>query len=118
MYERMCRASAPAHIVPGRGRRQAHPRDLQERAEATPERAPHDGAQVTDRNRTGEPFQSGARYRTIVADPPWEIGDFPPNFGYATGKPCPYPTMAIEEIAALPVQRPGRQGRAPLPLDD
>lgn len=44
------------------------------------------------------------RYRTIVADPPWEIGDFPPNFGYETGKACPYPTMTLTEIEALPVQ--------------
>lgn len=44
------------------------------------------------------------RYRTIVADPPWPIGDFPPNFGYANGKPRPYSTMTVEEIAALPVR--------------
>jgi N6-adenosine-specific RNA methylase IME4 len=43
------------------------------------------------------------RYRTIVADPPWEIGDFPPNFGYESGKRCPYPTMSLNEIEALPV---------------
>jgi N6-adenosine-specific RNA methylase IME4 len=43
------------------------------------------------------------RYRTIVADPPWEIGAFPPNFGYDKGKPVPYSTMSVDEIAALPV---------------
>lgn len=43
------------------------------------------------------------RYRTIVADPPWEIGDFPPNFGYQAGKRTPYPMMTVDEIAALPV---------------
>ena len=45
------------------------------------------------------------RYRTIVADPPWDIGDFPANL-HAKGKgtkPCPYPTMSIAAIAALPV---------------
>ena len=45
------------------------------------------------------------RYRTIVADPPWEIGDFPANL-HAQGmgnKPCPYETLTVEEIAALPV---------------
>lgn len=47
--------------------------------------------------------RGGMKYRTIVADPPWEIGDFPANFGYESGKPCPYPTMPVEEIAALPV---------------
>jgi len=43
------------------------------------------------------------RYRTIVADPPWPIGDFPPNFGYESGKACPYPTMSLDAIKALPV---------------
>lgn len=44
------------------------------------------------------------RYRTIVADPPWPIGDFPPNFGYATGKPRPYEVMSIPQISALAVE--------------
>lgn len=43
------------------------------------------------------------RYRTIVADPPWEIGDFPANFGYESGKRVPYPTMDLDAIKALPV---------------
>jgi N6-adenosine-specific RNA methylase IME4 len=43
------------------------------------------------------------RYRTIVADPPWEIGDFPANFGYEAGKATPYECMTFEEIKALPV---------------
>jgi N6-adenosine-specific RNA methylase IME4 len=43
------------------------------------------------------------RYRTIVADPPWDIGDFPANFGYEAGKRTPYPTMSVEDIKALPV---------------
>lgn len=35
------------------------------------------------------------RYRTIVADPPWEMPE-----------PCglPYPTMTVEEISALPIR--------------
>ena len=48
------------------------------------------------------------RYRTIVADPPWDIGDFPRNL-HAQGqgtKPCPYPTMNNDEIAAIPVASP------------
>lgn len=45
------------------------------------------------------------KYRTIVADPPWPIGDFPANFGYESGKPCPYPTMTLEQIKALPVRQ-------------
>lgn len=43
------------------------------------------------------------RYRTIVADPPWEIGDFPPNFGYEAGKRTPYPMMTLDAIRELPV---------------
>ena len=43
-------------------------------------------------------------YRTIVADPPWEIGGFPPNFGYQNGKAVPYPTLSVDEIAGLPVR--------------
>lgn len=45
------------------------------------------------------------RYRTIVADPPWPIGDFPANL-HARGMgttPCPYPTMDVEDIADLPI---------------
>jgi N6-adenosine-specific RNA methylase IME4 len=52
------------------------------------------------------------RYRTIVADPPWEYDD---GFGTTshnakTGRrwnakrtPLPYPSMTVEQIAALPV---------------
>lgn len=43
------------------------------------------------------------RYRTIVADPPWPIGDFP-EWGDGRGTvPTPYPTMTLDEIRALPV---------------
>ena len=48
------------------------------------------------------------RYRTIVADPPWEVKR---SSGYAwrAGRPSgerlvlPYPTLTVPEIAALPV---------------
>jgi N6-adenosine-specific RNA methylase IME4 len=45
------------------------------------------------------------RYRTIVADPPWEIGDFPANL-HAQGQgtnACPYETMTVGEVCSLPV---------------
>jgi N6-adenosine-specific RNA methylase IME4 len=43
------------------------------------------------------------RYRTIVADPPWDIGDFP-EWGDGSGTiATPYPTMTLDEIKALPV---------------
>lgn len=43
------------------------------------------------------------RYRTIVADPPWQIGDFPRGWKDGGVNPCPYPTMSVDEIKALPV---------------
>ena len=44
------------------------------------------------------------KYRTIVADPPWPIGDFP-KWGWQGGvTPRPYPTMTLDEIRALDVE--------------
>lgn len=52
------------------------------------------------------------RYRTIVADPPWPIGDFPAWFKEqrrssrerALGhNPTPYQTMTLDDIKAMPV---------------
>jgi N6-adenosine-specific RNA methylase IME4 len=50
-----------------------------------------------------EAFARGRQYRTILADPPWQ-------FANRTGKMAPehrrlsrYPTLALAEIAALPV---------------
>jgi N6-adenosine-specific RNA methylase IME4 len=43
------------------------------------------------------------RYRTIVADPPWPIEDFPEWSDGQGAIPCPYPTMALQAIKALPV---------------
>jgi N6-adenosine-specific RNA methylase IME4 len=56
-----------------------------------------------DHGADGFRWTTTGRYRTIVADPPWKIGAFPPNFGYAAGKPVPYRTLTVEEIKALPV---------------
>lgn len=43
------------------------------------------------------------KFRTIVADPPWPIGDFP-EWGDARGTiACPYPTMTLADIEALSV---------------
>jgi N6-adenosine-specific RNA methylase IME4 len=44
------------------------------------------------------------RYRTIVADPPWPIGDFPEWADGRGSVACPYPTMTMAEIRALPVR--------------
>ena len=53
---------------------------------------------------------SRSKYKTIVADPPWPIAkDWPvgriPNGKVHDGRrtPIPYPTMKMEEIAALPI---------------
>lgn len=51
-----------------------------------------------------------ARYRTIVADPPWKVNTGPswgtPNTGPKNTRShkLAYPTMDVEEIAALPVE--------------
>lgn len=53
-----------------------------------------------------------SRYRTIVADPPWPVGDFPAWFNEERRSrrerelgqnPTPYQTMSIGDISALPV---------------
>jgi N6-adenosine-specific RNA methylase IME4 len=46
------------------------------------------------------------QYRTIVADPPWEYDAFAnnPKPGLGGTKAIPYPTMTLEEIAAIPVR--------------
>lgn len=41
------------------------------------------------------------RYRTIVADPPWDYGD--KSSPWRSSSDDPYPLMPLEEIAALPV---------------
>lgn len=48
------------------------------------------------------------RYRTIVADPPWEypsrfIRSYRPGPGGNVRHDLPYPSMTVEQIAALPV---------------
>jgi N6-adenosine-specific RNA methylase IME4 len=44
------------------------------------------------------------KYRTIVADPPWRTTTGPPwGYGEPGHKPLAYETMALDEIAALPV---------------
>lgn len=50
------------------------------------------------------------KYRTIVADPPWELsrtkGTWPPGAGNHDYEPAPldYPTMSVAEIKALNVR--------------
>lgn len=44
------------------------------------------------------------RYRTIVADPPWDLTTGPPFATGGTSRPVPYPTLTVDEIKALPVR--------------
>lgn len=44
------------------------------------------------------------RYRTIVADPPWDVMRGPEWSSNGKSRPLTYPTMSVEEIAALPVR--------------
>lgn len=43
------------------------------------------------------------KYRTIVADPPWEVGRGPEWASNGASRPLTYPTMSVDEIARLPV---------------
>lgn len=47
-----------------------------------------------------------ARYRTIVADPPWHLAPGGPQTGFDPGArtALPYGSMSIEDVAALPVR--------------
>jgi N6-adenosine-specific RNA methylase IME4 len=56
-----------------------------------------------------EPHATGtraAKYRTIVADPPWRYEAFIPSrwAGRSWALPLPYPMMDIQEIESLPVR--------------
>jgi N6-adenosine-specific RNA methylase IME4 len=44
------------------------------------------------------------KYRTIVADPPWDVGRGPEWASNGASRPLTYPTMSLDEIAALPVR--------------
>jgi N6-adenosine-specific RNA methylase IME4 len=49
------------------------------------------------------------KYRTIVADPPWDYGKdagrwLPTGGDCSRRRPIPYPPMGLDEIAALPVR--------------
>jgi N6-adenosine-specific RNA methylase IME4 len=45
------------------------------------------------------------RYRTVVADPPWDVGRGPEWASNGASRPLTYPTMSLDEIAALPVRQ-------------
>lgn len=42
-------------------------------------------------------------YRTIVADPPWDLGSVNAGWKTTSNLRLPYPTMTLDEIRALPV---------------
>jgi N6-adenosine-specific RNA methylase IME4 len=44
------------------------------------------------------------KYSTIVADPPWDVKAGPPWASNGVSQPLVYPTMSVQEIAALPVK--------------
>jgi N6-adenosine-specific RNA methylase IME4 len=45
------------------------------------------------------------RYSTIVADPPWDVGRGPEWNSNGASRPLEYPTMDVDEIAALPIAK-------------
>lgn len=44
------------------------------------------------------------KYKTIVADPPWEVGRGPEWASNGTSRPLTYPTMTIDQILRMPVK--------------
>ena len=46
----------------------------------------------------------GRGFKTIVADPPWDVMRGPDYNSNGPSKPLPYPTMTLSEIEALPVR--------------
>ena len=44
------------------------------------------------------------KYRTIVADPPWDIGAGPGWNPNGISRPLTYPTMSVADIAGMPVR--------------
>jgi N6-adenosine-specific RNA methylase IME4 len=44
------------------------------------------------------------KYRTIVADPPWQVGRGPEWSSNGASRPLTYETMSVEEIKSLPVR--------------
>ena len=51
-------------------------------------------------------LMADGKYRTIVADPPWDYPDGVPNNpkGRRNNQPFPYAGMSTDEIEALPVR--------------
>ncbi len=60
---------------------------------------------MRSRRRSPGCLLADVKYRTIVADPPWDVGRTATNWGRSVREPLEldYPTMTVEEIAALPV---------------
>ena len=44
------------------------------------------------------------KYRTIVVDPPWQVGRGPEWSSNGASRPLVYPTMSLNEIRVLPVR--------------
>lgn len=44
------------------------------------------------------------KFKTIVADPPWDVGRGPEWSSNGKSRPLTYPTMTVEEISNVPVK--------------
>lgn len=65
---------------------------------------PETSTKTADTNRVGS--TSGSLFGCIVADPPWPVRQPPRKWKTGTvNEPLAYPTMKVEEIAALQVER-------------
>ena len=53
--------------------------------------------------RSGDLLCLVGRFATITADPPWDVGRGPEYASNGASRPLAYPTMSVEQIAAMPV---------------
>jgi N6-adenosine-specific RNA methylase IME4 len=58
---------------------------------------------MPDVNRSLIAFAGGRKFRTILADPPWQFVNRTGKIAPEHGRLTRYPTMKLDEIAALPV---------------
>ncbi len=60
--------------------------------------------QILEISRGNKPLPSGRHYPVILADPPWHFQNYEEATGLNGATANHYPTMATEEICALPVR--------------
>jgi N6-adenosine-specific RNA methylase IME4 len=64
----------------------------------------HELRKALRKRGSATPDLPGTRYGCIVADPPWDVLTGPIHATGGVARVLTYPTMSVEEIAALPIQ--------------